>query len=51
MRRRNHGRVRAVAALTGAVLVVAVSASATSAKTDGVTAVSKQAATTITLAH
>jgi multiple sugar transport system substrate-binding protein len=51
MRRRNHGRVRAVAALTGAVLVVAISASASSGKTDGATAVSKQAATTITLAH
>jgi multiple sugar transport system substrate-binding protein len=51
MRRRNHGWLRAAAALMGTALVVGVTASATSARDDGATAASKKAVTTITLAH
>jgi multiple sugar transport system substrate-binding protein len=51
MRGRRHVWQRAGAALIGVAAVVAITASSTPAKTDGVTGTSKQAATTITLAH
>jgi multiple sugar transport system substrate-binding protein len=51
MRGRRHVWLRAGAALVGAAAVVAISAGVTSAQTDMRGASSKQAATTITLAH
>jgi multiple sugar transport system substrate-binding protein len=51
MTRRRHGWTRLAAAVTGVMVVVGLAAASAPAKTGGSTSASKQAVTTITLAH